>query len=33
MGHELFASSLELEYARTTKQEQTIVLALRGPNN
>ena len=32
MGHELFASSLELEYARTTKQEQTIVLASRGPN-
>jgi hypothetical protein len=32
MGHELFASSLELEVARTTKQEQTIVLASRGPN-
>ena len=32
MGHELFASSLELEYARTTKQEQTIVLATRMPN-
>ena len=32
MGHELFASSLELEYARTTKQEQTIVLASRGPS-
>jgi len=31
MGHELFASSLELEYARTTKQEQTIVLASRKP--
>jgi hypothetical protein len=32
MGHELFASSAELEYARTTKQEQTIVLATRMPN-
>jgi hypothetical protein len=31
MGHELFASSAELEYARTTKQEQTIVLASRLP--
>jgi len=29
IGHELFASSAELEYARTTKQEQTIVLATR----
>ena len=32
MGHELFASSAELEYARTTKQDQTIVLASRRPN-
>ena len=32
MGHELFASLAELEYVRTTKQEQTIVLASRGPN-
>ena len=32
IGHELFASSAELEYARTTKQDQTIVLASRGPN-
>jgi hypothetical protein len=32
MGHELFASSAELEYARTTKQEQTIVLASRMSN-
>jgi len=32
MGHELYASSAELEYARTTKQEQTIVLASRWPN-
>jgi hypothetical protein len=32
MGHELFASSAELEYARTTKQDQTIVLASRMPN-
>jgi len=31
-GHELFASSVELEYARTTKQEQTILLATRLPN-
>jgi len=31
-GHELYASSAELEYARTTKQEQTIVLASRMPN-
>jgi hypothetical protein len=29
MGHELFASSAELEYARNTKQEQKIVLAKR----
>jgi len=29
MGHELFASAAELEYARTTKQDQTIVLASR----
>jgi hypothetical protein len=28
-GHELFASSAELEYARTTKQDQAIVLASR----
>jgi hypothetical protein len=32
MGHELFASAAELEYARTTKQEQTTVLASRMPN-
>jgi len=32
MGHELYASSAELEYARTTKQDQTIVLASRVPN-
>jgi hypothetical protein len=32
MGHELFASSAELEYARTTKQDQTIVLASWMPN-
>ena len=31
-GHELYASAAELEYARTTKQEQTIVLASRMPN-
>jgi len=31
MGHELFASAAELEYARTTKQEQTTVLAARLP--
>jgi len=30
-GHELYASAAELEYARTTKQEQTIVLASRMP--
>ena len=28
-GHELYASSAELEYARTTKQDQKIVLASR----
>ena len=28
-GREVFASAAELEYARTTKQEQTIVLATR----
>jgi len=28
-GHELFASSVELEYARTAKQEQTVLLATR----
>jgi len=28
-GHELYASAAELEYARTTNQEQTIVLASR----
>ena len=28
-GHELYAPAAELEYARTTKQEQTIVLASR----
>ena len=32
MGHELFASSAELEYARATKQEQTVVLASRTPS-
>jgi len=32
MGHELFAPAAELEYARTTKQEQTILLASRTPN-
>ena len=32
MGHELFAPAAELEYARTTKQEQTVVLASRMPN-
>jgi hypothetical protein len=31
-GHELYASAAELEYARATKQEQTIVLASRMPN-
>jgi hypothetical protein len=31
MGHELFASAAELEYARTTKQDQTAVLAARLP--
>ena len=31
-GHELYASAAELEYARTMKQEQTIVLASRMPN-
>jgi len=30
-GHELFASAAELEYARTTKQDQTAVLASRLP--
>jgi hypothetical protein len=28
-GHELYASSAELEYARTTKQDQKIILAAR----
>jgi len=28
-GHELYASSAELEYARTTKQDEKIVLASR----
>lgn len=28
-GHELYASSAELEYARTTKQDQKVVLASR----
>lgn len=31
MGHELYAAAAELEYARTTKQDQTIVLATRMP--
>ena len=31
-GHELFASAAELEYARTTKQDQTTVLAARLDN-
>jgi len=31
-GRELFASPMELEYARTTKQEETTVLASRLPN-
>ena len=32
-GRELFASPMELEYARTTKQAETTVLASRLPNN